>query len=184
MSRKEPLKPLPLLVRLLALPMLLAAVSGCSQKILVCPVPAILADARSVAVMRPGTPSDLANELYRVTMTNAEGDCVYDQRTQVVRSSLDLTFHATRAPSRDAATYSVPYFVVVNENAKVFAKRLYNLNVYFAPGAVTADIKESPADVSIQIGAGRLPWNYEEVAGFQLTPEQIDYNRLRSRYLP
>jgi hypothetical protein len=181
MSRKEPLKPL----RLLAVPMLLAAaLAGCSQKIVVCPVPAILADTSSVTVMRPGTAPDMANELYSVTLVNAEGDCVYNQNSAVVRASMDLTFHATRAPSRDAATYSVPYFVVVHENARIFAKHLYTLRFSFAPGAASADVKQSPDDTAIHISNGKLPWNYQMLAGFQLTQAQIDYNKTKGRYLP
>jgi hypothetical protein len=160
------------------------ALAGCSQKIVVCPVPAILADTNTITVMRPGTTPDIANELFTVTLTDAEGDCVYNQTTQVVRASLELTFHATRAPSRDAATYSVPYFVVVHENNKIFSKRLYTLKVSFAPGAATADIKQSPEDSAIKISAGKMPWNYQEMAGFQLTQEQIAYNKSKVRYLP
>ena len=161
-----------------------AALAGCSQKIVVCPVPAILADTAAITVMQPGTTPDLANELYTVKLVNAEGDCVYNQTSPVVRASMDLTFHATRPPSRDAATYSVPYFVVVHENAKVYAKRLYNLRFTFAPGAAIADITQAPDDISIKISNGKLPWNYQMMAGFQLTPEQIEYNKLKGRYLP
>lgn len=176
---KTALKPLRLL-----LPLAIAALAGCSQKIVVCPVPAILADTSTVTVMRPGTKPDLANELYTVTMTNAEADCVYNQSTQVVRASMDLSFHATRAPSRDPATYTVPYFVVVHENAKIFAKRLYSLRFTFAPGAATADIKQAPQDTQIKISNGKLPWNYQLLAGFQLTQEQIAYNKQKGRFLP
>ena len=171
-------------LHLLAVPTLLLALMGCSQRIVVCPVPAILADTSSVTVMRPGTAPDLANELFTVTLTNVEADCVYNQTSAVVRASMDISFHATRAPSRDAATYSVPYFVVVHENAKIFAKRAYTLRFTFAPGAATADIKQAPEDTSIKISNGKLPWNYQLLAGFQLTPEQIAYNKTKSRYLP
>ena len=39
-------------------------------------------------------------------------------------------------------------------------------------------------DTRIRIDNGKLPWNYQLLAGFQLTPEQIDYNNKKSRYLP
>jgi hypothetical protein len=29
-----------------------------------------------------------------------------------------------------------------------------------------------------------LPWNYQQMAGFQMTAAQIDYTKNRSRYLP
>jgi len=174
---------LPALLRLPALGLALLA-AGCSNKIVVCPVPAILADTASVTVMRPGTVPDLANELYTVRLIDANGDCVINNKTAVVKSSLNLTFRATRAPTRDAARYTVPYFVVATEGNKIFAKRAYTLTVAFAPGAATATIKQAPEDISIVNEAGKLPWNYQLMAGFQMTQAQIDYNKSRGRYLP
>ncbi len=157
---------------------------GCSTKITICPVPAILADTQSVTVFRPGTAPDLANELYTVSLLNAEGDCTYSQRNNLVHASLELTFRATRNPTNEAASYSVPYFVAVHEGATIYAKHLYTLRFTFAPGASVATIKQSPDDVEILIGNGKLPWNYQEMAGFQMSAAQIDYIKNRSRYLP
>jgi hypothetical protein len=157
---------------------------GCTQKITVCPVPAILADTQSVTFFRPGTTPDLANELYTVSLTNAQGDCTYNTSQNLVKSSLDLTFRATRSPIRESATYRVPYYLVVTENARIFVKRLYYLKVTFAEGAATAVINQSPDDIALKVSNGKLPWNYEEIAGFQMSPEQIEYARNRSRYVP
>src|SRR5476649_2264171 len=80
---------------------------GCTTKISVCPVPAILADTQSVTIFRPGTVPDLANELYTVSLLNAEGDCTFSTKNSLVHASLDLTFRATRVPTKEAATYTV-----------------------------------------------------------------------------
>ncbi len=171
------------LLRLVPLGALLL-VMGCSQKITVCPVPAILADTQSLTIFRPGTAPDPANELFTVTLVNAEGDCTYNAKQALVTASLELTFQAFRAPTNERVTYSVPYFVAVHENARIFAKRSYTLKFSFAPGAATAVIKQSPGDVRIQIMNGKLTWNYQEMAGFQLTPAQIEYAKTRGRYVP
>lgn len=172
------------LVSRLSVPALLLALMGCSTKIAVCPVPAILADTASVTFFRPGTKPDLANELYTVTLINAQTDCVYTPRTGLTRSSLDLTFRATRTPTDEAPTYTVPYYVVVHEGAKLYAKRIYNLRFSFAPGAATAVVTQSPDDTRIKIETGKLPWNYQLLAGFQMTAAQIEYNKTRARYVP
>jgi hypothetical protein len=78
----------------------------------------------------------------------------------------------------------VPFFVVVNENAKLYDKKNYTLRFSFAPGAVSADIKQSPDDIEIKIANGKLPWNYQLLSGLQVTPEQIAYNKKMGRYLP
>jgi hypothetical protein len=174
-------------LRAIRLPVLAAAaflVAGCSSKIIVCPVPAILADTAQISVMRPGTTPDLANELYTVALTNAESDCTFAQRTAFIHASLDLTFRATRTPTAEAASYSVPFFVVVHENNKLYSKHIYQLRLNFAPGAATAVIKQSPEDTLILLENGKLPWNYQLLSGFQLTPEQMAYNAKRGRYVP
>ena len=157
---------------------------GCSSRILICPVPAILADTQSVTFFRPGTAPDLSNELYSVSLVNATNDCTYNTKQGMVDASLELTFRAKRAPTRDAATYSVPYFVAVNEGAKIYTKRLYTLRLTFAPGASDVTITQAPDDVQIKISSGKLPWNYQQLSGFQMTAAQIDYNKSRSRYVP
>lgn len=156
---------------------------ACSSKIVVCPVPAILADTQSVTIFRPGTTPDMANELYTVALVNSTGDCTYSTRDGVVHASLELTFRATRVPTSEAATYAVPYFVAVHEGAKIYAKHLYALKFTFAPGASVVTIKQAPNDVEIKISNGKLPWNYQEMAGFQMTPAQIEYAQTRSRYI-
>jgi len=108
----------------------------------------------------------------------------YNNGSGLVHASLELTFRATRAPTRDAATYSVPYFVVVHEGAKIYSKRLYTLKFTFAPGAAATTITQSPDEIELQISNGKLPWDYQEMAGFQMTPAQIQYNQTRSRYVP
>jgi hypothetical protein len=162
----------------------LLLVLGCSTQIPICPVPAILADTQSVTIFSPGTMPDLANELFTVSLINAEGDCTYSTKTNLVHASLVLTFRATRAPTKQSATYSVPYFVVVHENAKIFVKHLYNLKFTFAPGAASTTIKQSPDDMELHVSNGKLPWNYQEMAGFQMTAAQIEYNKTRGRYVP
>jgi len=157
---------------------------GCSTKIAICPVPAILADTQSVTFFRPGTTPDMANELYTVSLTDAQGDCTYSTSKNLVKASLDLTFRATRAPQAQGATYTVPYFVAVTENARIYNKRLLYLKFTFAPGASTVTVTQSPNDIELQVSAGKLPWNYEELVGFQMTPDQIAYAKNRSRYVP
>jgi len=162
----------------------LLLVMGCSSKIVICPVPAILADTKQLTVFRPGSAPDLANELYTVALTNATGDCTFSTRNSLVHASLELTFRATRNPTNEAVTYSVPYFIAIHEGATIYAKRLYTLRFTFAAGASTVIIKQSPDDIELQIPNGKLPWNYQQMAGFQMTAAQIDYTKNRSRYLP
>ena len=157
---------------------------GCETKIAVCPVAAILSETSTMTTFRPGTKPDPSSELYTVSLVNTETNCSYDRRQGTTTSDLTLSFHATRPPSAAAATYSVPFFVVVSENAKLYDKKNYTLQFSFTPGAVSTDIKQSTKDVEIKIANGKLPWDYELMSGLQVTAEQMAYNKKMGRYLP
>lgn len=162
-----------------------ALLSGCADtRITICPVPAILAETASMTVFKPGTAPDPANELYTVALVNAQTTCSYNRRQGSTTSDLTLTFHATRPPNAQGASYAVSYFLVVSEKDKLYDKKIYTLNFSFAPGAVSTDITLSPNDVTIKIANGKLPWDYQLMTGLQLTAAQMAYNKKMGRYLP
>ena len=77
------------LLRLVPLGALLL-VMGCSQKITVCPVPAILADTQSVTIFRPGTRRTWPTSSITVALINARRRLHLQPRTPLVHR-LDWT---------------------------------------------------------------------------------------------
>jgi len=171
--------------RFAALGIALLALAGCNtSKVNVCPVPVVLADAGQMAVFRQGAPQDLSGEAYRVALTGATSSCSINRKTGETDSSLTLNFRATRAPTTDAAHYTVPYFVAVTRGELLVEKRILNVNFDFAPGASTATFSESPDDFDIKVENGHQPYEYQLMAGFQMTPAQVDYNKTIGRFVP
>lgn len=171
--------------RFSALGLALLALAGCnSTKVNICPVAVVLADAGQVTVFRPGAAQDLSGEAYRVFLTGASTSCDVNKKTGETSSSLGLDFRASRAPTADGARYTVPYFVAVTQADRLIEKRILNVTFDFAPGASTATFHESPDDFNIQVENGHQPYEYQLMAGFQMTPAQVDYNKKMGRYVP
>lgn len=166
---------------LLALPVL-----GCgtTESVQVCPGTAILAETASQTVMRPGAPRDPSGELYTVRLTGAKTDCVQEDDTKDTISTLDLTFHANRAPSAEGATYTVSYLVAATQGARVLSKKVYTIGFSFAPGAQTADFTAHVDDVRIHPETGTYGGSYQVTAGLQISDEDRAYNRKMGRYVP
>ena len=163
----------------------LLALSGCNtDKVSNCPVAVILADASQVTVFRPGAPQDLAGEAYRVALVDISTDCSINKKTGETNSSYRVNFRATRAPSAEAAHYTVPYFVAITQGEDLIEKRILQVSFDFAPGAAIATFSESPHDFDIHVENGHQPYEYELMAGFQMTPAQVDYNKKMGRYAP
>jgi len=163
----------------------LLALTGCNTaNVNNCPVAVILADAGQMAVFRQGASQDLSGEAYRVLLTGARTGCDINKKTGETSSSLHLEFRATRAPSADGAQYSVPYFVAVTRGDQLIEKRILTVRFNFAPGASTATFEESPDDFDVHMENGHFPYEYQLMAGFQMTPAQVDYNKKMGRFTP
>jgi hypothetical protein len=175
------------LLRLPALAGLGAAIllAGCNQQVVVmCPSAAILADTASETVFRPGAPQDPSGEAYTAAVTDVKTDCTFDRQQGETFSSLDISFRATRAPSPDAARYQLVYFVSINSGDRVINKKQYSVRFDFAPGSTTATADASPDRTIINLERGLLPTDYQLLTGFQLTADQLAYNRKMGRYVP
>lgn len=171
--------------RFAVLGLALLVLAGCNTaNVNNCPVAVILANASRMVVFKPGATKDLSGEAYRVFLTSTSTGCSIDQKTGKTDSSLTLQFRATRAPSAEGAHFTVPYFVAVTQGPRLIAKRILNVSFDFAPGAATATFSASPADFNIQMEKGHRPFEYELMAGFQMTPAQVEYNKKMGRYLP
>src|SRR5689334_14465586 len=91
----------------------LLVLAGCNNdtRFVNCPGAAILADLATRPVLRPGAAAtDPSALLYTVSVVDIATSCSLDVRLGQTVSSVEITFRATRAPSGQAARYSVPYF--------------------------------------------------------------------------
>lgn len=163
----------------------LLMLSGCnSDKVNNCPAGVILADAGERTVFRPGADRDLAGEAYRIYLIGISSDCSINKKTGETDSSMRLNFRATRAPSADAAHYQVPYFVAVTQGDRLIEKRILSAGFDFPAGASVATFSLSPDDFDIHVENGHQPYDYEVMAGLQVSQAEIDYNRKMGRYAP
>jgi hypothetical protein len=159
--------------------------AGCNgDKVNNCPAAVILADASQVTFFRPGASQDLSGEAYRVALVGISTDCSINKKTGETDSSYRVNFRATRAPSADAAHYTVPYFVAVTQGDRLIEKRILQVSFDFGPGDSVAAFSESPDDFDIHVENGHQPFEYQLMAGFQMTPAQVEYNKKMGRYAP
>lgn len=172
---------------LLLLAASLAALAGCSspRQLAKCPPTSVLVDTASIAVRQDaGAAADPANLLYSVQIDSAKTDCSLPKYDKEVESSVDINFRAERSKPGDAASYKVPYFVAITTEGKVLAKRIFYADFAFAPGATVSSFSDSVASLTLTVGRDKRAADYGILVGFQLTKEQLEYNRHVGRYAP
>jgi hypothetical protein len=170
-------------------PALLAAalaLMGCNgPRVIACPAVAILADAATRPVLKPDSAgTDPAAVQYTVEMTGASQTCRLDTRLGESTSNILLSFRATRAPSGQAARYAVPYFVAVNQGERIITKRPYTAMVDFPAGAAKVVFETNLTNTVLRFENGRLPTDYQYLAGLEVSPAERNYLTLTGRVAP
>ena len=161
-----------------------AWLAGCGSdtKVVNCPSAAALAPTSTLTAFEPGAPKDPADALYTVGVVNVTTDCNFDSDAGTTESTLELTFRAKRKDAGKAATYKVPYFVAVTEGTRILSKRIFWVNFDFSSGESTTEFHDSVGSTVINLENGKKPYDYELLAGLQLTHDQLEYNKSIGRY--
>jgi len=169
---------------LVVLPALVLA-SGCaSDKEKNCPAASAIVDTAIATVFKNSASTDPTNILYTVEVTGVRSHCDVDKQAVNSISSVDISFRATRAPNGAAAEYKVPYFIVVSQEERLLAKRIYMADFSFEPGQTTATFTQSAESIDVSAGKEKKTYDYNILVGLQLTKEQLDYNRASGRLDP
>ena len=97
------------------------------------------------------------------------------------KSKLSFWVKSAIAPTSDVAARNVPYFVAIIVEGQVIGKEIFDLALPFEGTDRKLMVKEKIARIDIPVAEGRKAEDYAVTIGFQLTPEQVEYNRTASR---
>ncbi|MCW9001551.1 MAG: hypothetical protein OQJ87_02405 [Rhodospirillales bacterium] len=147
-----------------------------------CPRVAVLADAATVTRFTPGPGRDLADVTYEGVIRDLKGECAYDVDRKTKEGTLSVKIaveiEALRGPANRGDPAVFPYFIsVVTPDQRVLNKKEFSVSVPFPDNRTRATIIDLPIDLVFPISKDLGAKSYEIFAGFQLTREEIEYNR-------
>ncbi len=147
-----------------------------------CPNIVIVKDTAELTKFRPGPGRDLTDVVLDARIDRFDGECetdLEDDRSGKVEVDLQLIFEATRGPANDTRTGEFRYYVAIaNRGGAILAKKVFATEFEFEGnrnriGAVEELTQEIP------LRPGELGEDFDIFIGFQLNPEQLDYNRAK-----
>ena len=159
---------------------LLSACSG-DDRLAVCPRVGVLYDAEHVTNFAPGQPKTTQSVTYDAEIFSPTIKCDYDE--DVVTSDIEVTFDVLRGPMGRPGKKEFRYFVAVTElNQTVLQKKYYTVDVDFDDDQRRAAEKAEVNNIKVnysRLGRADL---YEILVGWDLTPEELAYNRNTSPF--
>ncbi len=165
-----------------------AVLSGCSgmglgqtdpaDAALACPKVNIVRDLQEVTVFRPGG-RDLTDLESRAALVDYTGNCEYTSNGVTVNVNVFLV--AERGPALPGNTAKYQYFVALAQpDDTLVSKAYFDTDVTFVTGQPRAGTREELAPrIPLPKDANAKDWKI--YLGFQLTPEQLDFNRTQMR---
>jgi hypothetical protein len=140
-----------------------------------CPKVFLTEDTAHITAFRPGPGRDITDIDFQADLTGYTGSCVYDEKKLTV--DLNVAFDVTRGPANATRKVAFNYFVAI---PKVYpsaaGKRVFDVGFAFQPNQSRARFGDE-IEVDVPLAKATDGPSYEIYLGFQLTPEQLDYNR-------
>jgi len=147
----------------------------------VCPRVAILNHASSVTKFAPTGPMSPANAAYSVEMTDIKMECKYSGGAlRTLEANVEVLVTARKGPMWKGGRGGAVYFVVVTDRAgTVLAKRTFPVQFELGNKA-SMDFREG-SWMFVDLAQGKRTGGaaFEIWTGFQLTNDELRYNRAR-----
>lgn len=146
-----------------------------------CPVAGVLYDASRVVEIK-GTERH-ENVGFTGQVDGVRGFCRY-VGTNPITMEIDIDFSFGRGPKAEGMTHTYPVFVTVTRRDRsVLAKERFDIPVTWPEGADIVRVTESVPGIVIPRANETVSGsNFEVIVGFDLTPEQLAYNRSGARF--
>jgi len=143
-----------------------------------CPLSAVLSEASKVTFLHAGDVMATAD------MSPPRLECDYDPSSQVDKIDLTFPLVLTKGAAATSDNVDLTYFIaLVNLPGEVIAKQVYQRRLSF-DGKQSIIATESVENLVLRLGPGTKPTDHRILIGFQLTPEQLAYNRTRANVPP
>jgi hypothetical protein len=151
--------------------------SACNRTPPPCPRATILSEGSSVTKFRDGTGRDLTDVTAQADIVDVAVECSYDRGG--VDVAMQLAIAATRGPADRARVADFDYFVAVADAQRnILAKEVFRVRFQFPQTqSRVGQIEEIAPRIPLKDRADGV--TYQIVVGFQLSPEELEWNRTR-----
>jgi hypothetical protein len=158
----------------------LLALSGC--KVFVkdepppCPRVSVLEDG-SKLVRFTGPNHDAQSIEMSAEITKYRGSCFYDKDEKKMDVKVSVSIDAFAGPAFNPGPHRVDYFVAIPAFSGADGKKVFPLKLDIPQDPKGLHITDNDVTLSFPIKDIKKLEAYEIFVGFQLTPEELDYNR-------
>ncbi|MHA1598346.1 MAG: hypothetical protein ACTSV1_06450 [Alphaproteobacteria bacterium] len=168
--------------------LLAVVLSGCQNTADViipsCPGASILDETSTLTRFKQGSGRDLIDIDFEAEIIGISGGCRFDidddTGTGNIEMSVRTTFKLTRGTANADARATLRYFVVLTDAASaVIDKQVFPYEAEFLNNRTVITDEDAPIKLNIPIRSGQTGEDFRVFVGFQLSRDELLYNRDR-----
>jgi len=155
----------------------LVLLSACNRTPPACPRATILGDSASITKFRDETGRDLTDVTAQAEIVDVAVECNYDRTG--VDVAMQVAIAATRGPADRTRVADFEYYVAIADSQRnILAKEVFRVRFQFPQTqSRVGQVEELAPRIPLKDRAEGV--SYQIVVGFQLTPEELEWNRTR-----
>ena len=149
-----------------------------------CPRVLVLPDGATVTKFRAGPGRDLIDVLYQGRVVDILSSCEHDVDDDIGEGTLtvelEVVIGAERGPADRDRSAAFSYFVAVADTSRaVLNKKSFSASVPFPGNLSRVTLTDRPVILGIPLKVGQNGSNFEIVVGFQMSRQELEFNRRR-----
>ena len=147
-----------------------------------CPATGVLSDATKIIQFAPGAAEEIGNVIVAGEILNTSSGCVYRESGVTAGVGITIRMQTGQAGAKARqVTYKLTYFVALTDaNDRVLEKTFYQATLRLRNDTVSETL-ETVDDIRIGLSEGQSGADFRVIVGFQLTPQQLAYNRKQKK---
>ncbi len=155
--------------------------SGTASLPIACPRPSLPAELADLTRYAEGGVNDLTSIEFDARLTAINGTCQAGRGNRSIEMEVVVGLTVDRGPAAQGRTVPLPWMLAVvdNRSEAILSQQRFRDNLTFNPNETRVATNSEPVRVTLPVSETRRAQDYRVVAGFVLSPEELELNRRR-----
>ncbi len=140
-----------------------------------CPEVAVLADAAKLVRFRPGAGRQIDDVDYQAEVTSVSLGC--KKKGKALELDMTVAMTAERSASGSSRVQPMRFFVAVTRGKELVSKKVFDAPAEFPRNSRFVSLTQEIEALSVPTPPKVKPTAFEVLVGFDLTREEVNYNR-------
>jgi hypothetical protein len=147
-----------------------------------CPQPSFVRPLADITRFAAGGGQDITDLVLQGRILKVDGSCKYGDTNAELATAVSVSVDLQRGIAMQGRQTSVPLFIAITDGGKIVDKQIITLKVEFPSNVDRMTASTPEVDMTLPISDKKSGAAYGIIAGFQLTPDELAFNKAHTEH--